>query len=178
MKGPIAAKRFWRLRIGGVLSAILLTGLVSAPAHAQGGTSAVCTFVFSLNISPGLSLTPTWSTFGTSGENGTVICVGTFNGHQVTGPGSAGVHNDSTVFGTCLSDHGSGKFSMSLPTDAGSVRFEGTFRESSIGPAGEVSGTIPGATFTGVEFFLPTEGDCVLNPATVIAYTAIVSFSS
>jgi hypothetical protein len=67
---------------------------------------------------------------------------------------------------------------MSLPTDAGSVRFEGTFRESSIGPAGEVSGTIPGATFTGVEFFLPTEGDCVLNPATVIAYTAIVSFSS
>ena len=61
MKGPIAAKRFWRLRIGGVLSAILLTGLLSAPAHAQGGTSAVCTFAFSLNLSPGLSHTNTVS---------------------------------------------------------------------------------------------------------------------
>jgi hypothetical protein len=68
--------------------------------------------------------------------------------------------------GTCLSDHGSGTYFFTVPTDAGPVHFAGTYTESSVGPIGHIAGSHPGARLMGDFVFHPTQGDCVSTPVT------------
>jgi hypothetical protein len=161
-----------RARIVGCVAALLLSTFM-LPAQARGATSAVCSIVSSLDLAPGLSLTEGSGTYGTGGhETGSMTCVGTFDGHAVTGPGFFGF--EATYVGTCLADHGSGRYTFTVPTDAGTMHVAGTYTESSIGPLGQIEGSQPGASVTGNFVFYPTQGDCAVSPVTrAQAYIAV-----
>ena len=162
--------------IAGVLVAVLLSTFMAWPAQAQGATSATCSATMLIRISPGLTLVSRPGDITTGGETGSIVCVGTFNGDHVTGPGSFGV--DGTLVGSCLADSGSGTYAATVPTDAGLKHFAGRFTESSIGPVGHVDASQPGAVFRGIETFVPTHGDCVIAPATEVVLNTTGLFQS
>jgi len=167
------------LRRAGVaagLVAVFLSMVMVWPAHGQGVTSATCSATLSVRTSPGLTLFSGSDAVTTGGETGSIICVGTFNGHGVTGPGSIGLMG--TIVGTCLADSGSGTYSFTIATDAGPMHFAGTFKESSVGPIGPVEAFLPGAHYRGIEVFVPTHGDCVTTPATEILLSTTGMFQT
>lgn len=168
-----------RAKITVFFAVVLLPMLFAAPAHgrldlglvqidlgeASGPrTSALCTFTFSVYMSPGFSLTRQQVDFESRGETGSVHCTGKLGGHAVTGPGSAGL--EGSHIGDCVSDSGSGRYFMTVPTESGPKHFEGTFNESRMGLNGLVEGSEPGARFRGTYVVVPTRGDCVSTPIT------------
>jgi hypothetical protein len=102
--------------------------------------------------------------FSTGGETGSIIWVGTFYGHRVTGPGSFG--DEGIYTGTCVLVHTSGRYLFTVPADAGPMHFVATYAANSIGLVARTDGSLPGARLTRVDIFVPTRGDCVTTPAT------------
>jgi hypothetical protein len=95
---------------------------LSAPAH--GRTNAVCSTRQEVNLRPGAGPPPISGTFDTGGD-GLYNCAGTFNGHRVTGPGSFG--NGGTYTGVCVLGATSGRYFITVPTDAGLMHFAPTY---------------------------------------------------
>lgn len=135
--------------------------LLAAPA--QGRTNAVCSTRQDVNLRPGAGPTPSSGTFDTGGETGSIICTGTFNGHRVTGPGSFG--NEGTYTGICILGATSGRYFITVPTDAGPMHFAPTYA-STFAAVGLDDGSQPGIRWTGFEVALFTHGDCVTAPVT------------
>jgi len=168
-----------RMWLAGSLAGLLtLPALAGAPAIAQGRTSAGCTIVFTTHFAPGFTLSPTSGIEGTGGETGSINCTGTLDGHRVTGPGTFGYDGTFTAI-TCLFDGRplSGRYAITVPTEAGPVRFSGTVTDSRIGLIDRVSASAPGAQFTGVAVIVPTQGTCVLSPLTEARIYVIGSFT-
>jgi len=162
--------------IAGFLCALLLPALGAWPAHAQGGTSAVCSLRIPANLTPGFSRTSSTGTYGTGGETGTITCSGTVDGHRVTGPGSFGFKG--TYTGECFGNVGSGTYFFTVPTDVGQMHFTGTYTETRIGLTGPVEASQPGARFSGPLVVAPTKGDCVTAPVTEVLINIAGTFSS
>jgi len=127
-------------------------------------------------LSPGFGLTPTEGTAVSAGENGSVTCAGQIDGHTVTGPGSFGLDGHYTD-STCLTQHSSGTYTFTVPTDAGPLHKAGTFSENRLGLSGSEEVTQPGAHGTGSYLALPMRGDCVTAPVTGGTFIAVVSLS-
>jgi hypothetical protein len=134
---------------------------LGAPAH--GRTNAVCSTRQDVNLRPGAGPTPSSGTFDTGGEKGSIICSGTFNGHRVTGPGSFG--NEGTYTGICVLGGTSGRYFITVPTDAGPMHFAPTY-SSAVAAVGLDDGSQPGIRWTGFEVFVFKRGDCVTAPVT------------
>jgi hypothetical protein len=146
-------------------AALMLSAPTAWPAQAAGETSAICSVLMSVQFSPGLTMTPGSGTKGTDGESGSISCQGRINGHDVTGAGTFGFEGTYTD-ATCLSGRGSGTYSWTVPTDAGQMRFEGTFSQTWVGLVFQIEAEQPGARFTATAVGVPTEGDCVDTPVT------------
>jgi hypothetical protein len=160
-----------RTRRVALMIVAVLAGLSPLPASAAGsgmpsgpsGSQAVCVAQWLDSVSPGISMTPSAGTFTSNGQTGTITCVGSVNGHAVTGPGTFG--EQGVVNGTCAAGSGSATFSMTIPTDGGLV---GLTIPAVFTVAGGV-GLRPTGTFPGGFVSVPTRGDCLLTPVTQIA---------
>lgn len=154
-----------------VLVAALLGATGRAPAaHAADGTSALCHYVFAVHFSPGLSADNGSGTYGTGDETGSVNCVGSINGHRVSGVGTFGF--EGTFSGNCMSGSGSGTYTKTIPTDQGILRLTGTFKERRLG----LSSTVDSAGQAGGQgqyVALPTKGDCISAPVTHVLVTMV-----
>lgn len=148
------------LRIGGAPAAMVAVALLgAASAHAAGTTSAVCTNLFSVTITPGFSMTPTSGTLTTNGETGSIICVGQIDGHPVTGPGTIGIHENYTNV-TCPSS----VISVTIPTTAGAKHMDGSLTVQRTLLAVQPEAQFPNAHFSGVSVIVPMQGDCFVTP--------------
>jgi hypothetical protein len=167
-KGTIRMRRLSLLA-----AALLLTGVPTAGAATTfGGTAtvrvatgsrAVCVAEFRNTLSPGVSLVPATVAYTSGGKTGSIKCVGSVNGHAVTGPGTIG--DKGIAQGTCASGSISGVLSMTIPTVAGPVNLE----IPAVGTFAAGVGLRPTGQFPGGFVFVPTRGNCVLTPATEIA---------
>lgn len=149
-----------------VLLVMAVASLIASPARAQvpQGTSAVCTLTFAERFSPGFTLTPSSGSQSSVGS-APIYCTGTVQGHQITGPGTAS--NDGTYHNsTCLLDQNEGTVSLTLPTDAGPIPLDGTYKVTRVGVLLSLELELPGSRGVGSAAVLPTKGDCVLNPVT------------
>jgi hypothetical protein len=169
-----------RARIGGVLAAVLLSLLAAAPAGAHGSTAADCSIVVHSHLTPGVvALTPRSGTHDTGGETGSIGCTGTLDGHRVVGTGSFGFVGDFHQI-TCVSDTSplSGRYSMTVPTDAGPIHFTGTITDARLAVLDQFTLTQDSGRFVGTSVVAPIVGDCVLAPVTDILITIVGSFRS
>lgn len=145
-------------------------GVLAEPFHAprlaapEGRTNAICSTTADVNFSPGIGLTSSSGTLDSGGETGSIICIGTFNGHRVTGPGSFGTKGTYTA--TCVSGHVSGRYSITIPTDAGPMHLAPMFTATPIGVVSPIDASQPGMRWTGFEVFAFKRGDCVTAPVT------------
>lgn len=147
-------------------SAAVLAEPVHPPrlAASEGRTSAICSVTRNVTFSPGVRLTSSSGTLETPDETGIITCLGTFNGHRVTGTGSFGAKGVYTAI--CVLGHVSGRYSITIPTDAGPMHFAPTFTATPIGVVSPVDAAQPGMRLTGLEVFAFTRGDCVTAPIT------------
>jgi hypothetical protein len=136
--------------------------LTRSPAIANGGSTAVCTFVAPLAVTPGtLLLSPQVFHYTTNGESAKLTCVGKINGYQVTGPGwylEAG-----TLTGTCVASSGPGHFTLHIQTAGGVQSVEGDYMAFMVAAVGVEHGPAIDSTFQGI----PTSGLCV-TPVTEV----------
>lgn len=151
-------------RLGFTALAVLLVMTGAPPAHAAEST-AICSGTWQMSFSPGVSATPTKSAFTTNGETGTINCVGSLKGLQITGPGTFG--QEGIFEGTCLQGTASSVITVTIPTSAGPEKlsfvdnmltgpgFGFKFSDSLVGPMGFL--------------FYPIVGNCVTAPVTQIA---------
>lgn len=150
---------------------VLIIGFGGAvPVRAQQGTR--CTFEFEVILSPGLSMSGSSGTHGTSSP-GTLTCNGLVNGKQPTGTGTLG---EEGRYGTkdpdtCASGgEGDGVDTLRVPTAAGFEtvvsQFTFTFGGKLPTHGGLAAGEFEGNHFTGTFEFTPTEGDCITAPVT------------
>lgn len=157
-------------RSGAILIGVTIASLFMEPSAAQtpatwGDNDAVCTLSFTEYFSPGVTLTPTSGTQTSGGEVGSITCSGKLQGHNITGPGTFG--NEGFLHeSTCLLDHSTGRYFATLPTDAGTVRIEGTYSLLRTGLTLTVEADQPGAHGTGSALVIPSRGDCVTTPVT------------
>jgi len=154
-----------RLRITGVLTTMATVALLSAAsAQAAGATSAICTNLFTITISPGFSMTPSSGTVTTHGETGSISCVGEIDGHRVTGPGTMGIYENYTTV-TCPSSVIQGTISITVPTTDGIKHLNGALhvRRTAlvVQPEAQFDG---GERFSGIGVVVPIQGDCFLAP--------------
>jgi hypothetical protein len=147
------------------LTIALICVLAPGVAVAAATTDAICANAFTLEISPGFSLTPGMGTNTTGGERGTLFCTGVLRGHPITGRGTVGVQ-ESYTHSTCLADRSSGQVAVTIPTTAGVVHMVGALDGRRAGLLEFVEIAFPGAHFGGSGPVLPTAGDCVLAPIT------------
>jgi hypothetical protein len=117
-------------------------------------------------LSPGFSLTASTGTYGTVGETGTITCIGSMDGHRVTGPGTFGF--EGIYAGDCFGNNGSGTYSFTVPTEVGSKHFTGSYTERRTGFNGPVEASQPGGRFQGLFLVLPQKGDCIVSPVTEV----------
>jgi hypothetical protein len=81
----------------------------------------------------------------------------------VTGPGSFG--NEGTYTGICVLGATSGRYFITVPTDAGPMHFAPTY-SGAVAAVGLDDGSQPGIRWTGFEVFVFKRGDCVTAPVT------------
>ncbi|HEV3365664.1 MAG TPA: hypothetical protein VG795_16290, partial [Acidimicrobiia bacterium] len=159
--------------LAGVLCA-LLSPVLAAPAYGAQDTSASCTFIFPNRLSPGFTLTSSTGTYGSGGETGTITCLGSLDGHRVTGPGTFGFEGVYT--GDCFGNVGSGTYFFTIPTDVGSKHFTGSYTERRTGFNGPIQASQPGGRFQGVFLALPQKGDCLTSPVTEVVINMAGTF--
>lgn len=161
--------------ISGLLGASLAPAM-ALPAYGEGGTSASCTIVTPNRLSPGFSPTSTSGTYGTGGETGTITCLGTLEGHRVTGAGTFGF--EGTYTGDCFGNVGSGTYFFTVPTEVGPKHFTGSFTERRTGFTGPVEASQPGGRFQGRFLALPRKGDCFTTPLTEVLINMAGTFAA
>ena len=160
--------------IAGLLGALLSSAL-AWPAYGEGGTSASCVLRIPAKLSPGFSPTSRSGTYGTEGETGTILCLGTVGGHRVTGPGT--FEFEGTYSGDCFGNVGSGTYVITLPTEVGPKRFTGSYTERRTGFTGPVEASQPGGHFRGRFLVLPAKGDCFTTPLTEVVINMAGTFA-
>lgn len=152
------------LRIGAAVAVVACAApFATAPARADGKTSAVCAHQFTTTISPGFTLTPSSGTQTTNGETGSISCVGTLAGHRITGAGSIG-YDMAHTGASCASENGSGTVRATIPTTAGPKHAVGalTVRRTALAIRADVR--FPGLRYSGVGVAIPKQGMCPLIP--------------
>jgi hypothetical protein len=153
-----------RLRIAVALAALTVAApLASAPAHAAGATSAICTNLFAATVTPGFTMIRSAGTITTHGETGLVDCIGTIDGRRITGPGTMGVHYAYSR-GTCVAHVGSGAVSLSVPTTAGTKHMTGELTVRRIALVIHAEVRFPNAHFSAIGHPIPTNGSCLITP--------------
>ncbi|MFN2555642.1 MAG: hypothetical protein ABR592_02010 [Nitriliruptorales bacterium] len=146
--------------------------LLPAPAQASSRTQLDCKVLFDLTLTPGLSLRPSKGSFTTGGEVGTLDCTGVYRGRKISGPGSFGVDarygGSSPAGDSCLLEAGSGRYFFTLPADGGPVKEQGTFDQRMFNRRGNVAASSADrqTSWMGDFVFVPTKGDCVIEPVT------------
>jgi hypothetical protein len=122
-------------------------------------------------------MVPTSGTETSGGETGSIACTGTFDGQRVTGPGTFGYEGTFTGI-TCLFDSAplSGRYSFTVPTDAGSLHFTGTITDARIAVIDRFDLSQSGAHLTGSAAVVPINGTCLITPTTDILITILGSF--
>lgn len=150
------------LRVGAI-AAVVLTATLALPAAAAAESRAVCVANWRDTVSPGISLSPAVGAFTSHGETGAITCVGSVNGHRVTGPGTFG--EQGVARGSCALGSGSALFSMTIPTTAGPARLQIPAVFTYVGGVG----LRPTGIFPGGFVFAPVRGDCITSPVTEIA---------
>ena len=154
---------------------VSLTPALAWLAYGDQGTSATCTIIFPNRLSPGFSLTPSTGTYGSGGETGTISCLGSLDGHRVTGRGTFGFEGVYT--GDCFGNTGSGTYSFTVPTEAGSKHFTGSYSERRTGFNGSIQASQPGGHFQGAFLVLPQKGDCLTSPVTEVVINMAGTFA-
>ena len=152
-----------RLGIAAAAAIAAAGPLAAAPAQANGGTSATCTNLLTVAISPGFSLTKSSGTITSGGETGSIVCIGTIDGASVTGPGSIGLA-ETYSGGDCLAHVGTGIASVTLPTTAGPKHMAGAAISRRTGLLLSAEVDFPNAHFSGLGLATPTQGTCALSP--------------
>jgi hypothetical protein len=152
-----------RSSVAALLAGVLLATIMAGPVTAQGATTAACTILVPVHFSPGITTTYGSLTVDSGGEKGSITCVGTINGHLVTGPGSFGFLGLLT--GSCFSHTAAGTYSWTVPTDAGVMHYAGTFNVNGVGFTGSVHASQPEGSFTGRYVIVPAQ-DCLTAPVT------------
>src|SRR5437773_7289490 len=139
-------------------------------ARADGPSAAICTWTGQATFSPGLTFTPQRGTLQFQGESGSIDCIGTVRGAEVTGPGTLGLQGEyglgplSQAFGGGACHEGGARFvfAIKIPTKRGPVELSTTANAEHVGPIGQYQGP----SFSGVLRFSPAQGDVVNSPAT------------
>jgi hypothetical protein len=152
--------------------ALLAAGI--GPAGAQQETTR-CTFVYVINLSPGLSAQPSTGTVTTNGRTGKMECKGLVNGQEARGKGAIGIDGhygikdaDSCASGITGGGEGAGSTAMMIPTRAGDQTMDDWYTLTYGGPSsrGVMSGTFEGGRYSGTFSIYPLKGDCVSSPLT------------
>ncbi len=108
-------------------------------------------------IAPGISATPSQ---GTVSHSGSITCIGSIHGHEITGPGR--LEESGTYSGSCAEGTGEGNLTLTLPTTEGQKTLEFTDTIEWTGTFGRFQSEVLSGTFQ----FVPTQGDCVTRPVT------------
>src|SRR5438128_4078528 len=132
------------LLVSSAAALLLLAAAARVPALASNSssTTSVCRVDAHVSILPGLTMTPTSGVFGTFAYDGgrkvetpgTADCKGTFDGADVTGPGTVeldGTYGTGALRGvqggdTCAEGSGSADVVLSVPTTQGTKILRGT----------------------------------------------------
>jgi hypothetical protein len=146
--------------------ALLAAALAPAGAHAAPATDALCTAVFTAQISPGFSARPGAGTVTSGGETGTLVCTGRAYGRRITGVGTFSVEEAYTTGAACLSDKSTGQVAVTIPTAGGPIHVVGALTGRRLGLVDIVEIAFPGARFKGTALIVPTRGNCILAPLT------------
>jgi hypothetical protein len=122
-------------------------------------------------------MVPTSGTETSGGETGSIACTGTLDGQRVTGSGTFGYEGTFTGI-TCLFDRAplSGRYSFTVPTDAGSLHFTGTITDARIAIIDRFELSQSGAHLTGSAAVVPINGTCLITPTADILITILGSF--
>jgi len=171
--------RVGQTRIVGSLAVlvVILSVVTGGPALAQGVSAADCLISVPVHLSPAVSMAPTSDTETSGGETGSIACTGTFDGQRVTGSGTFGYEGSFTGV-TCPFDSAplSGRYSFTVPTDAGSLHFTGTITDARIAIIDRFELSQSGAHLTGTAAVVPINGTCLITPTTDILITIVGSF--
>ena len=156
-----------------IAAIVLVAGLSPLPASAGGSSQASCVTELRLTLSPGLSMSPSTVSYGTSGASATITCLGSVNGHAVTGPGTIEDRGIARA-ATCASGAGTSVLSMKIPTAGGLVAMAIPVDYTFVGGVGQR----PAGMFPGGFVFIPTRGDCILTPVTEVAVVVYGTLST
>jgi hypothetical protein len=145
-----------------LIGSLLAGGVLLGPAANAAEGSAVCVSRFPVSLTPGLSMSESTFRYSSNGQAGTVTCVGSIDGHAVTGPGT--VWDEGIGHGSCNGGTVEGFHVYKIPTDAGVL----TIQRPVLGMYQGVVGVRDHRrSYPGGFVFYPTTGDCVTAPATV-----------
>ena len=150
--------------LSAVLAGLLIAAFATADAKAAPATSATCTGLLTVNVTPGFTLIPGSGSATSDGQTGTMTCLGTLDGHQITGPGSFGVQETYTTGGACLTDRSSGQVAAILPTTGGPVTIVGSLSAHRLALIESIEIDFPQSHFSGTAIDVPTDGTCLLSP--------------
>ena len=149
-----------------VLAGLLIAVLATADASAAPATSATCTGLMTVSLSPGFTPAAGVGTATSGGQTGEMLCLGTLDGHQITGTGTFGVKEKYTSGAACLTDTSKGQVFATFPTTGGPISITGTLQARRVGLVESIGIQFPGSQFTGVAIDVPTEGNCLTDPLT------------
>lgn len=159
---PITSTRIRCL--SAVLASLVIAAFAVADAQAAPATSATCTGLLTINLTPGFTATPGSGSATSGGQTGTMTCLGTLDGHRITGLGSFGAQETYTTGAGCLTDTSSGQVSATFPTTAGPVSIVGALLARRLGLIESIEIAFPRSHFSGIAVDVPTIGTCLLSP--------------
>lgn len=144
-----------------VIASLVAGGVLLAPEAGAATGSAICVSHFPVSLEPGLTMSESSFRYSSNGHAGRVTCVGSIDGHTVTGPGT--IWDEGVGRGSCNGGSLQGFHEYRIPTEAGVV----TVRRPVVGTYQGVVGVRDHRrSYPGGFVFYPTKGDCVTAPAT------------
>jgi hypothetical protein len=149
-----------------VLAAVLIAALSAPGAEAAPATSATCTGILTVNLTPGFTPIPNSGSGTSGGQTGTMTCLGSLDGHRITGAGTFGVQETYTTGAACLTDTSGGQVSATFPTTGGPVTIVGALHAHRMALVEFIEIAFPQSQFSGVAIIVPTQGDCLTAPLT------------
>jgi hypothetical protein len=149
-----------------VLAGLLIAVAATADASAAPPTSATCTGLITVSLSPGFTPTAGVGTGTSGGQTGKMVCLGTLDGHQITGPGTFSAEENYTSGAACLTDTSNGQVSATFPTTDGPISITGALQARRVGLVESIGIQFPGSQFGGGAIDVPTDGNCLIGPLT------------
>jgi hypothetical protein len=152
------------------LLTLVLTGPAS-PAHAAADTADTpCSAEITVDLDPGVSMTPSSGTFHSHGQDGSLTCTGAVDGRQPVAGGKGGADGKYGVEApnSCYQLTGKAEFTLSatLPTEHGAIDFIDHVK-GEYGPlegSWFFGGSFRGPKSYGTFRFTPVNSDCVVRP--------------